>query len=155
MDRLVFISRNCIIIHYPQTCSNIILDFLLEFSLINFWQWHQKHFLLAQILLASKPSWQFTLKQFLGSQHPQQTRYSNIVYIIPFPCISTKKEIMSIHEFPIYLRLKYVGGLEYFGLFDMYLLFWHNNPECISYIWLYIRFIAWHTLHKVMIALLT
>ena len=116
MDRLVFISRNCIIIHYPQTCSNIILDFLLEFSLINFWQWHQKHFLLAQILLASKPSWQFTLKQFLGSQHPQQTRYSNIVYIIPFPCISTKKEIMSIHEFPIYLRLKYVGGLEYFGL---------------------------------------
>ena len=87
---------------------------LLVFSLINFWQWHQKHFLLAQILLASKPSWQFTLKLFLSLQHPQQTRYSNIVYIIPFPYIYTniytKKEIMSIHEFPIHLRLKYVDG---------------------------------------------
>ena len=39
---------------------------LLVFSLINFLQWHQKHFLLRTILLAFKPSWQFTLKQSLG-----------------------------------------------------------------------------------------
>ena len=76
----------------------------------------------------------------------------------PFPIyIHTKKEIMSIHEFPIHLRLKYVDGLVYYNLqksilfrlqyllitfSHMCILFWHNNPECISYIWLYIQFIA-------------
>ena len=139
---------------------------LLVFSLINFWQWHQKHFLLAQILLASKPSWQFTLKLFLGLQHPQQTRYSNIVYIIPFPYIYTniytKKEIMSIHEFPIHLRLKYVDGLVYYNLqksilqivlfefrlkyllitfFYLYVLFWSQQP------WMYFIHMVMYPIH--------
>ena len=31
----------------------------------------------------------------------------------PFPIYTLKREIMSIHEFPIHLRLKYVDSLEY------------------------------------------